>query len=770
MSSALPADMDYDALCAAVAATERGRWFLSEYARRNRNSDTAQVLAAITRMESMVTAARSQRAAQDADQQIHIELLEIARTIAQTRADVAETRPELPPSAEPTHAPADVATAAERLRQIAWTLRACGIDLPISEQIAQVAEAILSAQALRGISEQRTQKITEALHYLEHRIDRILDSRHIFARAAETPQSNRYANDPASGHSNGHGHDAASTAIARTDIDRNNAPQSDFSATSAFHEAVAHDADSATIDADESAAVKAAAEEAAAVVAAAEEAAEAQAAADEAAAVVAAAAEAAAVVPAAGKEAAATVATAEEATEAQADAEEAAAVRAAVEEAAAVVAAAKAAAATENSDDEIAAQAAAAEETDSSAVASQTETVAQPTVAEPTLLESAHDTPTDETSKEHAPAQVSAEAPMVAQDVAVEAVAAESPVAEATASSEASEPTPEDRAVPPATPDEPEPPPTSAAELPKPIRLVSPTLDLDPPPVGRRPLAAQAGAAPAQYEAHQIQFERVEIEIVPLIAASAGGARAAPAMMQRVMTDFVGLELSPPAVRQAIVVKPPAEPHTAEALSTKPAANQNLAARDVGTTELRAPNEATIEAPGEAASEAPSAAASPADQTPTTAEAPGPLEPASSVPDAVATSREPAPTRAAEAPTLHSRLPAATTADAIARQVERDLNALTDIAARAGIATDFLVLAPPISAGGAHTAPPSPKATKLSNALAAIETELYAGAALASSTPPPPTATVKPTSSSAMTGPLAALMAMSDEEKIALFS
>ena len=36
----LPAEADYDAICAAVMATARGRWFLQEYSRRNRNTDT----------------------------------------------------------------------------------------------------------------------------------------------------------------------------------------------------------------------------------------------------------------------------------------------------------------------------------------------------------------------------------------------------------------------------------------------------------------------------------------------------------------------------------------------------------------------------------------------------------------------------------------------------------------------------------------------------------------------------------------------------------
>jgi hypothetical protein len=45
------ADSDYDTILAAVMETARGRWFLHEYARRNRNADTGTVLAAIGRIE-----------------------------------------------------------------------------------------------------------------------------------------------------------------------------------------------------------------------------------------------------------------------------------------------------------------------------------------------------------------------------------------------------------------------------------------------------------------------------------------------------------------------------------------------------------------------------------------------------------------------------------------------------------------------------------------------------------------------------------------------
>lgn len=46
-------DEDYSAIEAAVMETERGRWFLAEYARRNRSADTASILEALTKLEQM---------------------------------------------------------------------------------------------------------------------------------------------------------------------------------------------------------------------------------------------------------------------------------------------------------------------------------------------------------------------------------------------------------------------------------------------------------------------------------------------------------------------------------------------------------------------------------------------------------------------------------------------------------------------------------------------------------------------------------------------
>src|SRR5947208_1580877 len=49
--AALPSEADYDAIREAFMETSRGRWFLGEYAKRNRNADTSMVLDAVARIE-----------------------------------------------------------------------------------------------------------------------------------------------------------------------------------------------------------------------------------------------------------------------------------------------------------------------------------------------------------------------------------------------------------------------------------------------------------------------------------------------------------------------------------------------------------------------------------------------------------------------------------------------------------------------------------------------------------------------------------------------
>ena len=54
--AALPGEEDYEAISHAFMETSRGRWFLGEYAKRNRNADTRMVLDAVARIEQTVAA------------------------------------------------------------------------------------------------------------------------------------------------------------------------------------------------------------------------------------------------------------------------------------------------------------------------------------------------------------------------------------------------------------------------------------------------------------------------------------------------------------------------------------------------------------------------------------------------------------------------------------------------------------------------------------------------------------------------------------------
>ena len=182
----LPADADYDALCQALMASARGRWFLEEYAKRNRNADTGVVLDAIARVEAVVRGEQANRATQG----MRIELLEMAKTIAQTRADVAESKP-APAVAEMA---TDIFAVAGRLQDVAWTMRERGLDMAMCDQIADLSCAILSASSLRNPNDGRAQKLGEVLRSLERRIDAMLSA------ASEPPPSDGAADRSAHAH------------------------------------------------------------------------------------------------------------------------------------------------------------------------------------------------------------------------------------------------------------------------------------------------------------------------------------------------------------------------------------------------------------------------------------------------------------------------------------------------------------------------------------------------------------------------------------------
>lgn len=109
---------DYEAIEAAVMETARGRWFLREYARRNRNADTEVVLAAVAGLEKKIADEKTARTMDE----IRTSLLDMAGAIEETKAEFAPIRAE---DATPPVVGSDAGRdeAARRIARILETLR-----------------------------------------------------------------------------------------------------------------------------------------------------------------------------------------------------------------------------------------------------------------------------------------------------------------------------------------------------------------------------------------------------------------------------------------------------------------------------------------------------------------------------------------------------------------------------------------------------------------------------------------------------------------------
>jgi hypothetical protein len=139
----IPADGDFDAVCAALRQSGRGRWFLEEYARRNRNGNGPAPNGAVQISNGVIR-------------------------------DEHLPNPQM-----------NVFALAERLQDLAWTMREHALDGAICEQIEALAAAILSASSLRDPS--RVQKLGEALRHLEERIQGMIEA--MAQRAATRPST-----------------------------------------------------------------------------------------------------------------------------------------------------------------------------------------------------------------------------------------------------------------------------------------------------------------------------------------------------------------------------------------------------------------------------------------------------------------------------------------------------------------------------------------------------------------------------------------------------
>ena len=124
----LPSEADYDAIREAFMETARGRWFLGEYAKRNRNADTTMVLDAVARIEATMAA---QKQPPDNTGDLADALVLIRGLLSDARAGAA--RAMSGPQAE--EALATVNKGTRIIREIAWRLREYGTDARICDML-----------------------------------------------------------------------------------------------------------------------------------------------------------------------------------------------------------------------------------------------------------------------------------------------------------------------------------------------------------------------------------------------------------------------------------------------------------------------------------------------------------------------------------------------------------------------------------------------------------------------------------------------------------
>jgi hypothetical protein len=176
--AALPSEADYDAIREAFMETARGRWFLSEYTKRNRNADTNLVLEAVTRMEANLAAQKQAPAV--------ISLIEALGAIRAAVRQAKVTAAEAMPRADDDESFAAARNGARIVREIAWTLRECGADTRICDLLDTQVKAIEADQQHAATADSRL-AVLASFDVLVQRIERIATGDLAYGAAQPAP-------------------------------------------------------------------------------------------------------------------------------------------------------------------------------------------------------------------------------------------------------------------------------------------------------------------------------------------------------------------------------------------------------------------------------------------------------------------------------------------------------------------------------------------------------------------------------------------------------
>ena len=151
-----PEEADYDALYAELMATPRGRWFLSEYAGRNRFADTHLLAGAIARVEAAV---RGEPLPQVP--------AAVAREIADLAVAIGRIEDEF---AAPLRLATEGFAAAERIQDVAFALREREVDAEMSDVLEAAIRDLGEIFARGDAAAERAQNALALLRELKGRV------------------------------------------------------------------------------------------------------------------------------------------------------------------------------------------------------------------------------------------------------------------------------------------------------------------------------------------------------------------------------------------------------------------------------------------------------------------------------------------------------------------------------------------------------------------------------------------------------------------------
>ena len=187
---------DYQAIQEAVMETARGRWFLAEYAKRNRVAETNKVLDAIDDVKTYIT-----REHEPADvMQMRLNIVDMTQKIEQIKTEIANTDQSSPDISdaqvalnvvldETEKATSTILSSAEQIQGIEWEIRERGgLDVEC-DKIDELVTEIYMACSFQDLTGQRLRKVVQLTEMLDTRL-------HAMVTLWDASDLDRYREEP----------------------------------------------------------------------------------------------------------------------------------------------------------------------------------------------------------------------------------------------------------------------------------------------------------------------------------------------------------------------------------------------------------------------------------------------------------------------------------------------------------------------------------------------------------------------------------------------